>query len=36
MILRTDNEIITDSRVLAEMFKSHYTNMIEKTSGKKR
>ena len=35
IILKCDNETITESSVLAEMFNSHYINIFEKTSGKK-
>ena len=35
-ILKCDNEIVTVSSVLAEMFNSHYINIVEKTSGKSR
>ena len=35
IILKHDNETITESSVLAEMFNSHYINIVEKTSGKK-
>ena len=34
-ILKYANETITESSVLAEMFISHYINIIVKTSGKK-
>ena len=35
IILKCDNETITESWVLAEMLNSHYINIVEKTSGKK-
>ena len=35
IILKCDNETITESSVLLEMFNSHYINIVEKTSGKK-
>ena len=35
IILKCDNETVTESSVLAEMFNSHYRNIVEKTSGKK-
>ena len=35
IILKCDNETITESSVLAEMFNSHYIDIFEKTSGKK-
>ena len=35
IILKSDNETVTESSVLAEMFNSHYRNIVEKTSGKK-
>ena len=35
IILKCDNETITESSVLVEMFNSHYINIVEKTSGKK-
>ena len=34
IILKCDNETITESSVLAEMLNSHYINIVEKTSGK--
>ena len=34
IILNCDNETITESSVLAQMFNSHYKNIVEKTSGK--
>ena len=35
IILKYDNETMTENSVLAEMFNSHYKNIVEKTSGKK-
>ena len=35
IMLKCDNETISDSSVLAEMLNSHYINIFEKTSGKK-
>ena len=35
IILKSDNETVTDNSVLAEMLNSHYINIVEKTSGKK-
>ena len=35
IILKTDNETITNTSVLAEMFNSHYINILENMSGKK-
>ena len=35
IILKCDNEMITESSVLAEMFNSHYIDIVEETSGKK-
>ena len=35
IILKYDNETMTESSVLVEMFNSHYKNIVEKTSGKK-
>ena len=35
IILKCDNETITKSSVLAQMFNSHYINVVQKTSGKK-
>ena len=35
ILLKCDNETIAESSVLAEMFNSHYINIVEKTSGKK-
>ena len=35
IILKCDNETITESSMLVEMFTSHYINIAEKTSGKK-
>ena len=35
IILKRDNETITKSSVLAQMFNSHYINIVQKTSGKK-
>ena len=34
MILKCDNETVTESSVLAEMFNSHFINIVEKTCGK--
>ena len=34
IVLNCDNETITESSVLAQMFNSHYKNIAEKTSGK--
>ena len=34
IILKSDNETVIDSSVLAEMFNSHYINTVEKTSEK--
>ena len=36
IILKCDNETMTESSVLDEMFNSHYINIVEKTSGKER
>ena len=33
IILKCDNQTITESSMLAEMFNSHYMNIVEKTSG---
>ena len=33
IILKCDNETITESSVLAETFKSHYINIVKKPSG---
>ena len=35
IILKYDNETITESSVLALMFNSHYINIFEETFGKK-
>ena len=35
-ILKCDNETVTESSVLAEIFNSYYINIVEKTSGKSR
>ena len=35
IILKCDNETITENSLLAEMLNSHYINIVEKTSGKK-
>ena len=34
IILKCDNETVTESSVLAEMFNSHFINIVEKTCGK--